>query len=103
MAEKIISQENYEQEVLQAERPILLDFWADWCAPCKMVAPLLEELAAEHDDIDVGKINIDEQVYLSRLFGIEAIPTLVLMKDGQPIKAAFGMQGKAQLEELLRY
>ncbi|HPZ00215.1 MAG TPA: thioredoxin [Clostridiales bacterium] len=103
MAKEVeITKENYDTEVTQSEKPVLLDFWATWCGPCQMVAPVLSELAAEHEEIKVGKVNVDEQPYLAQLFGIEAIPTLVVMKDGQAVKAAFGFQTKQQLEELIK-
>ncbi len=101
MAEIIITDENFEEEVLNSEKPVLLDFWATWCGPCMMLAPVIEEIAKERTDIKVGKINVDEQQSLAVQFGIESIPTLVVFKGGKITNASLGYQTKEQVISLL--
>ena len=83
MAVITITKENFENEVLKSDKPVLLDFWATWCGPCRMVSPIVDEIANERDDIKVGKINVDEQGELSMQFRIVSIPTLIVMKNGE--------------------
>ena len=83
MAVVTITKENFENEVLKSDKPVLLDFWATWCGPCRMVSPIVDEIANERDDIKVGKINVDEQGELSMQFRIVSIPTLIVMKNGE--------------------
>lgn len=101
MAVYTITNENYASEVLQADRPVLLDFWASWCGPCRMVSPLVDEIAAEHPEIKVGKINVDEQPELAQQFGVMSIPTLVVMKNGAVANKAVGARPKAEILALL--
>ena len=96
-----ITKENFESEVLRSDKPVLLDFWAPWCAPCRMVLPVVEEIAAERNDIKVGKINIDEQPDLAKQFRIMSIPTLLVMHQGEVVAKTMGAQPKEQLLELL--
>ena len=101
MAAININQNNFHDEVMNSQKPVLLDFWASWCAPCRMVVPLVEQIAQERSDIKVGKINIDEEFELARQFGISSIPTLVVMKDGQILRQATGARPKHQILEML--
>lgn len=96
-----ITKENFEGEVLQSDKPVLLDFWAVWCGPCRMVSPIVDEIANERDDIKVGKINVDEQSELAQQFGVMSIPTLVVMKNGEIANKAIGALPKDEILALL--
>jgi len=96
-----ITSENFHEEVINSEKPVLLDFWASWCGPCRMIAPIVEEIAAERSDIKVGKINVDEEPTLATQFGVMSIPTLVVLKDGEVVNQAVGVRPKAQILSLI--
>lgn len=96
-----INRENFQSEVMQSDRPVLLDFWAPWCAPCRMVVPIVEEIARERADIKVGKVNVDEQPELASAFGVMSIPTLVVMKNGKIVDQAMGARPKAAILAML--
>ena len=100
MSVKMIDKNNFE-EVKNSDKPVLLDFYADWCGPCRMVAPILHEIAEERPDVIVGKINVDEEEALAEAFGVYSIPTLVVMKNGEVIRQTSGARPKAQLLAML--
>ena len=102
MSAHIITNENYAQEVLNSDKPVLLDFWAPWSAPCRMVLPIVEEIAGERSDIKVGKVNVDEQMALARQFKVMSIPTLVVMRNGQVVKKTTGALPKEEILDLLK-
>ena len=101
MAYLNITKENFREQVLDNPKPVLLDFWAVWCGPCRMVAPIVEQIALEREDIVLGKVNVDEEPELAARFGIVSIPTLIVMKDGQIAAQAVGYRPKADIEKLL--
>ena len=96
-----INKNNFQNEVMNSDKPVLLDFWAPWCVPCRMVVPIIEEIASEHADIKVGKINVDEQPELANKFGIMSIPTLVVIKNGKIIQQVSGARPKNAILEML--
>ena len=96
-----VTASTFQKEVLEADKTVLLDFWAPWCGPCRMVAPLLEEIANERSDIKVVKINVDEEMELAAQFQIASIPTLIVMKNGQMVNRSLGARPKEQILALL--
>ncbi len=100
--EYTITKDNFEEKVLNNKKTVLIDFWASWCGPCKMLSPIVSEVAEENSDIDVGKINVDEEAELSLEFSIMSIPTLIVFKDGKAVKKSIGLVSKEEISELIK-
>lgn len=96
-----INKNNFESEIMKSEKPVLLDFYADWCGPCRMVSPLVDEIAEENPQYLVGKINVDEETELAQAFGVSSIPTLAVMKNGKIVNQSAGARPKAQILAML--
>ena len=96
-----ITKNNFQEEVIRSEKPVLLDFWASWCGPCRMVSPIVDEIAEEREDIKVGKVNVDEESELAAKFRVMSIPTLVVMKNGEIVNQSVGARPKAQILAML--
>ena len=102
MAEITVTNDNFQNEIMDSDLPVLIDFWASWCGPCKMVAPIVEEIAEEYDGvIKVGKVNVDEEPFLAAQFGVVSIPTLIVIKDGRQVNSAVGYRTKEDIIKLL--
>ena len=102
MAELVITEQNFDEEVLRAKQPVLVDFWATWCGPCRMLAPIVEEIAESRSDIKVGKVNVDEEGELAVRFGISSIPTVMVFKNGEIKATSVGYRPKEEIEQLLK-
>ena len=102
MAVLKITAQNFEQEVLQSDKPVLVDFYADWCGPCKIMAPVIEEIAEEADDIKVGKLNIDNEMEIAQKYGVMSIPTLIVFKNGEEVKRDLGAKPKKAVLDMLK-
>ncbi|MDY6265114.1 MAG: thioredoxin [Fibrobacter sp.] len=102
MSEKNITKNNFEQEVLHSDKPVLIDFWAPWCGPCRMLSPVISEIAEEYGDkVKVCKVNVDDEGELAASFNVMSIPTLVVVKDGKVTNSAVGVRPKAQIVEMI--
>ncbi len=101
MSTLTITKENFEKEVIQSEKPVLLDFWAAWCGPCRMVSPIVDEVANENNTVKVGKINVDEQPELAQAFRVMSIPTLAVVKDGKVVNTTVGARPKADILRMI--
>lgn len=97
-----VTSENFESEVLNSEKPVLVDFGASWCGPCRMLSPIVDEIAEEVQTIKIGKVNVDEQQDLAGKFGVMSIPTLILFKNGQPVNKSVGAKSKAALLDFIK-
>lgn len=96
-----VNKDNFREEVLNSDKPVLIDFWANWCGPCRMIAPILEEISEERDDVKICKINIDDESELAARYQIVSIPTLVFVEDGEEVSRSVGARPKAQILSLL--
>lgn len=97
-----INKSNFQSEVMNSDKPVLIDFWATWCPPCRMLAPIIEEIANEHNEIKVGKVNVDEESELAEQFDVENIPTVILIKGGKIVGKSVGYKPKSDIEAMLK-
>ena len=97
-----LTKENFQAEITKSDKPVLVDFWAVWCGPCQMMAPILHELEAEMPDVQIGKVNVDEQRDLARQFRVVSIPTLIIFKNGQEVQRMVGVTSKEELKDALK-
>ena len=102
MEPMVITAANFEEEVLKSDKPVLIDFWADWCGPCKMLSPVIDQIAKENEDIKVGKINVDDEGELAIKYQVASIPTLIAFKNGEIAGRTMGVQGKDEILSLIK-
>ena len=102
MAYVVLTSENFEEEVIKSDKPVLVDFWATWCGPCRMIAPIVEQITEENADIKVCKVDVDDQPELTSSFGIQSIPTLIVFKNGEIANKAVGARSKEAILEMLK-
>lgn len=102
MSEIILTEDNFNDQVINSDKPVLVDFWAAWCGPCKMLSPIISQIANENKNIKVGKVNVEEQQKLAYEYGVQSIPTLVLFKDGMPVDTTIGYVSKEHIEKMIR-
>ena len=101
MSVLLVNKNNFQKEVLESDRPVLIDFWASWCGPCKSLSPIIDEISAEHPEIKVCKVNIDEEQELASQFDIMSVPTLLIIKDGKVVNQSVGLKPKNQILQML--
>ncbi len=102
MSAVVITSANFNDEVVKSQKPVLIDFWASWCGPCRMLSPVVDEIAGETETVKVGKVNVDEEPELARQFRVMSIPTLVFVKDGKAVKSSVGVRPKEEILQMIR-